>query len=104
MKLHLHGQSKYFRAVKSGLKKIEYRLNNPFWHKRLFNRTYDGIVYYNGYKPGLKNCIEMPWDGAEITTIIHEHFGARLVSVFAIRVSACRDGSGQGADAKGANL
>lgn len=86
MKLHLHVKTEYFDAVKRGEKKFEYRLVNEYWTKRLIRRDYEGIVYYNAYKPGTKNQIEFPWHGFEIKEITHPHFGLFQVDVFAIRL------------------
>ncbi len=87
MKLHLHVKTEYFDAVKRGEKTHEYRLSNAFWDKRLGGRTYDGIVYYNAYKPGAENRIEMPWNGCFIEQITHPHFGPEPVVVYAIRMT-----------------
>ena len=84
--LHLHVKTEYFEAVKRGEKKFEYRLVNDYWVKRLIGRTYDGIVYYNAYKPGAENRMEFPWKGWEERPIQHPHFGPDPVNVFAIRL------------------
>lgn len=86
MKLHLHVKTEYFDAVKRGEKKFEYRLGNDYWTKRLEMRDYEGIVYYNAYKPGTDNRIEIPWRGVEPQTITHKHFGPDPVFVYAIRL------------------
>ena len=88
MKLHLHVKTEYFEAVKSGEKIFEYRLGNQYWTDRLFMRNYDGIVYYNAYKSGAENRIEMPYNFWEMQTITHKHFGPDPVGVYAIRLSA----------------
>lgn len=84
MKLHLHVKTIYFNAIKSGEKKNEYRLMNAYWQKRLIGRNYDGIVLYNGFKPGTENRIEMPYKGCSPDVITHPHFGDFPAQVFAI--------------------
>ena len=84
MKLHLHVKTVYFDAVKRGEKTHEYRLVNNYWNKILKDRTYEGIVYYNAYKPGAENRIEMPWKGCDVDVLQHPHFGPDPVMVWAI--------------------
>lgn len=87
--LTLNLKGVYFDAIKSGSKKFEYRLNKPFWQKRLKDREYDQIVICKGYpaKGDTENRITRDWNGYEMQTIAHEHFGSQPVDVFAIRVN-----------------
>lgn len=88
-KLHLNLKAEYFDQIKAGVKPDEYRLCTPYWTKRLEGRTYDGIVLKKGYpKAGDQDrIIERPWHGYELQKIVHPHFGASPVAVFAIRVN-----------------
>ena len=47
--LHLNLYRKYFDAILSGSKTIEYRDITPYWSKRLEGRHYDVIKFRNGY-------------------------------------------------------
>ena len=47
--LHLNLYRKYFDAILSGSKTIEYRDITPYWSKRLEGRHYDIIKFRNGY-------------------------------------------------------
>lgn len=90
-KLHLHVKTEYFKAVQSGEKVFEYRLANKYWTDRLFMKFYDGIVYYNAYKPGAENRIEMPYKFFELQKITHKHFGTDPVAVYAILLTRAKE-------------
>jgi hypothetical protein len=53
--LHLTLHRKWFDLIASGLKKIEYRQDTLYWHKRIFNtnaifaKSFDEIHFRNGY-------------------------------------------------------
>ena len=47
--LHLNLYRKYFDAILSGSKTIEYRDITPYWSKRLEGKHYDVIKFRNGY-------------------------------------------------------
>lgn len=87
--LQLAVNGEYFDAMKSGEKTEEYRLVNPYWGRRIFGRDYDRLVITRGYpkKDDLSKRIDIPYDGYEIKTITHKHFGDVPVKVFAIKVS-----------------
>ena len=87
--LQLAVNGEYFDAMKSGEKTEEYRLMNPYWGRRIFGRDYDRLVITRGYpkKDDLSKRIDIPYDGYEIKTITHKHFGDAPVKVFAIKVS-----------------
>jgi hypothetical protein len=62
-----------------------------YWRKRLLNadgtpKDFEGIVYYNAYKPGTDNRLKLPWRGFVKDIIAHKHFGDVPVHVFAIRL------------------
>ncbi|MCA6489113.1 MAG: ASCH domain-containing protein [Chitinophagaceae bacterium] len=41
----------WFDMIKSGYKKEEYREIKPYWESRLEGKTYDFIIFKNGYSP-----------------------------------------------------
>lgn len=47
--LHLTLHRKWFDAIRSGEKTVEYRANTPYYWSRLSGRTYDEIRFVNGY-------------------------------------------------------
>jgi hypothetical protein len=50
--LHLNLHRKFFAAIASKQKRIEYRKQSPYWRKRLDDRKYDAILFRNGYATG----------------------------------------------------
>ena len=79
----------YFRQIRSGMKVYEFRLDTPYWRKRLINRDYESIEMTLGYpKRGDESKrLVRPWRGYEMQTILHPHFGDQRVKVFAIQVN-----------------
>jgi len=49
-------KKQYFDAIAAGTKKLEYRVVKPYWTKRLEGKTFDEIVFKNGYA---KNALTM---------------------------------------------
>ena len=88
--LVLHLKKEYFEKIKSGKKKMEFRLRTPYWQRRLVNREYDIIRLQCGYpKHGDKeNEILCRFKGYRPMVIIHPHFGKKPVRVFGIPVDA----------------
>lgn len=86
--LHMNLKGEYFDQIKAGTKLFEYRLAVK-WAKRLEGKTFDRIFIKRGYpKTGdHERIIERPWRGFERWDIVHPHFGADPVDVFAIRVN-----------------
>lgn len=86
--LHLAVKGEYFDAMKRGEKPKEYRLCNDYWTKRLVGRSYDRLIITKGYprKDDAERRIVVPYDGYDIETITHPHFGADPVKVFAINI------------------
>lgn len=84
--LHLNLKKEYFEAIKSGNKTEEYRLFNDYWKKRLLGRSYDKILIKCGYpkKDDMSKIIEFPYQGWNLKTITHKHFGNKKETVFAI--------------------
>ncbi|EDW6206176.1 MULTISPECIES: RNA-binding protein [Citrobacter freundii complex] len=87
--LHLAVNGEYFDAMKRGEKPKEYRLFTDYWTKRLVGRSYDRLIITRGYprKDDADRRIVVPYDGYDIETITHPHFGAEPVKVFAIKVN-----------------
>lgn len=87
--LQLAVKGEYFDAMKRGEKTEEYRLVNPYWGRRIFGRDYDRLIITRGYPRADDHDrrIDIPYDGFEIKTITHKHFGDKPVKVFAIKVN-----------------
>ena len=94
-KLQLAVKGEYFEAMKRGEKVEEYRLDNPYWRKRLIDaltgmpREFDRLIITKGYpnRNDESRRIDVLYRGYEIKTITHPHFGPAPVTVFAIKVS-----------------
>lgn len=86
--LILNLKKEYFQEIKSGVKKEEYRLYNPYWIKRLENKTFSKVIIKLGYprKDDKEKEIIFPWNGYKIKTISHKHFGNEQVKVYAIKL------------------
>ncbi len=81
----------YFDQIKDGIKKLEYRLLNSHWGKRLVGRSYCHVVLLRGYPKGGGaegvTRLTREWRGYTVMTLRHEHFGCDPVAVYAIDVS-----------------
>lgn len=86
--LHIPLKGEYFDQIKAGTKPFEYRLQTPYWAKRLHGRAYCNVIFTRGYprKDDTERRLKMPYLGYEIQTINHPHFGDEDVTVFAIRL------------------
>ncbi len=86
MKLILNLKKEYFQQIKTGIKKEEYRLHNPYWCKRLEGKTFDVIEICLGYPAAddLNSRLFFEWNGYSVRQIIHPHFGSAPVIVYAI--------------------
>ena len=49
--LHLNLHREFFDAIAQGTKKTEYRDSSPYRARRLEGRSYDIVVFRNGYGP-----------------------------------------------------
>lgn len=87
--LQLAVNGEYFDAMKRGDKTEEYRLVNAYWGRRIFGRDYERLIITRGYprKDDANRRIDIHYDGFEIKTITHPHFGNEPVKVFAIKVN-----------------
>lgn len=86
--LILNLKSEYFKEIKTGIKKEEYRLCTPYWKKRLEYKKFNKIEIRLGYpKNSEENKILIfPWRGYTIKKIKHPHFGIVPVEVYAIKI------------------
>ena len=87
--LQLAVKGEYFDAMKRGEKNEEYRLVNSYWCRRILARKYDRLIITRGYprKDDESRRLVMPYEGYEVKTITHPHFGLEPVKVFAIKVN-----------------
>lgn len=87
--LQLAVKGEYFDAMICGEKTEEYCLCNDYWNKRIMFWEYDCLIITKGYlKRDDFSCrIDVLYDGYEIKTITHLHFGDKPVKVFAIKVN-----------------
>lgn len=88
--LQLAIEGEYFQAILDGEKTQEFRLANPYWHRRIVNRKYDKLILTWGYpsKTDKKRRIEMPYTGYEyLEAMQHKHFGENFVPVFAVNIA-----------------
>lgn len=84
--LRLRGE--YFKQIKGGTKKEEYRLYNPYWKKRLEGKEFENIIITLGYPKWSEKLkiLKFKYQGYKIETIQHKHFGDKPVKVFAIKL------------------
>jgi ASC-1-like (ASCH) protein len=47
--LHMTLKREWFDKIAAGTKKEEYREQKPYWERRLMGRSYDEIIFRNGY-------------------------------------------------------
>lgn len=88
MDLTIPLKGEYFDQIKAGTKAEEYRLCTLYWKKRLTGRHYDRLILTRGYpkRTETERRMVLPWRGATIRTITHQHFGADPVAVYVIDV------------------
>lgn len=86
--LHLNVKGKNFDEIKAGIKYFEYRLASK-WLKRLEGKTFDRVIVKRVYpkKGDTNRIIVRQWEGFELITITHPHFGPDPVRVCAIYVN-----------------
>lgn len=87
--LYLNLKGVYFDAIKSGVKKYEFRECSK-WAKKLDGREYDLICIMKGYpkKTDMSRRFYCKWKGCFQTVLkSHPHFNNHDTKVFAINVS-----------------
>lgn len=79
---------KWFEEIESGKKRFEYRLDTPYWRKRLVGKTYRNVIFTLGYpkKDDALRRISRPYAGYEMQEITHEEWGGLPQKVFAIKI------------------
>ena len=87
-RLVLNLKREYFGAIRSGLKTEEYRLDTPYWRKRLEGKWFTDIELRCGYpkRSDADRIIVIPWRGYRMKTVTHPHFGNKPERVFAIQL------------------
>lgn len=82
-------KGEYFDAIADGSKPEEFRLDTPYWRRRLLDREYDTIMLLRGYphRSDTARRLERPWRGVCLETITHPFFGPEPVQVFVIKVN-----------------
>lgn len=87
--LTLNLKRAYFEKIRDGVKPFEFRLNKPYWRKRLIDREYDTVIFKCGYPSDMDvdKIIHRQWKGYEMQTIQSELFGDDPVEVFAINTT-----------------
>lgn len=89
--LHIPIKGEYFDQIRDGAKSEEFRLRNAYWHTRLHGREYERVILTRGYPKGGgvegQTRLTLPWRGYDKRTILHPHFGADPVDVYAINVA-----------------
>lgn len=87
--LHLPLKGIYFDQIRDGAKGEEYRLVTEYWRRRLEGREYERIILTKGYprRDDQERRLERPWRGFTRKKILHPHFGADAVEVYAIIVN-----------------
>ena len=55
--LHLTLKKKWFDEIAAGVKKVEYRENKKYWNSRLDFKSYDVIIFRNGYSDSAPTLI-----------------------------------------------
>ena len=78
--------NEYFNQIQDGTKRVEYRLYNAFWRKRIEGKTFDTVTLMSGYprEDDTSRRIVRPWKGYTVKTITHPHFGNVPTKVFVI--------------------
>ena len=85
--LHLHLKYEYFDAIKSRVKKEEYR-DAEIWEEKLCSNNYTKIRLYRGYqKVGPDTVLDLPYKGFIFKSITHPRFGDKPIAVCAIDVT-----------------
>ncbi|MCP4988679.1 MAG: ASCH domain-containing protein [Colwellia sp.] len=63
--LHLTLEIKWFDMIASGEKKEEYREIKPYWTTRLINKTFDVVLFRNGYSKNAPSIL-VEMNGCEV--------------------------------------
>lgn len=89
MDLILPLKKRWFLEIQAGIKHFEYRLDTPYWQKRLIDKTYQNVVFTLGYpsREDISRRITRPWAGYEMQTVVSDEWENIPVRCFAIRIA-----------------
>lgn len=89
MELILPLKRRWFLDIQAGIKPFEYRLDTPYWQKRLIGKSYETVTFTLGYpeRQDISRRISKPWFGYEMQTVLHEEWNNVPMRCFAIRVA-----------------
>lgn len=92
--LYLSVTGKYFKAIRAGIKPLEFREMTDYWKKRLEGREYDNIIIAHGYpkKDDHTRRITLPWRGYDTVELYHPHFDQKIQRVYAIYLQDPKSG------------
>ena len=71
--LHLTLKRKWFDAIASGMKGVEFRARSSYWDKRLLGREYDEVHFRNGY------TLDRPFMRVEFKEIVSERYFHNII-------------------------
>ena len=86
--LTLAVKKEWFEQIKNGTKKIEYRLYNEYWIKRLVGKQFDKIIITLGYpkKDDKQKRLEFKWLGYKVEKVCHKEWDYKYKKVFVIKL------------------
>lgn len=84
-------KKRYFDAILAGTKTYEFREVKPHWSRRLRRRTYDSVLFINGYQPDSPRMMCDFVSCRVIAGLDHPLFGEAPVNVFAIKLKNPRE-------------
>lgn len=89
MDLILPLKKRWFLEIQAGVKHFEYRLDTPYWQKRLIGKSYENVVFTLGYpsREDASRRITRTWLGYEMQTVVSDEWSGLPVRCFAIYVS-----------------
>ena len=76
-------KNQYYNEIKSGAKRIEYRIKSKYWINKFYKNNYENVIFQNGYSkkhPQLKFKIVKIIEN----NIQHDLWGMTNVEVFEI--------------------
>ena len=93
MDLILPLKKRWFLDIQAGVKPFEYRLDTPYWQKRLVGKSYKNVIFTLGYprRDDASRRIIKPWLGYEMQTVLSEEWSNKPMRCFAIHVADKND-------------
>ena len=83
--LHLHLPRAFFAQIAAGTKRTEYRRQSPHWKSRLEGRTYDVILFRNGYAPDAPEMLVELISVRRITKTGQSYYALRLGRIMKLK-------------------